>query len=216
MFFKKYVAPYLVYSIYRLLLWTWKVQVKECPELKHTLEQGKPVILAHWHGDEIALLQTFRLRKVSTIVSTSEDGEMMNRLIHLMGGETSRGSSTRGGVGALKGLIRLVRGGWSCSFAVDGPKGPIYKAKPGVFEIAKLLQLPIYFAGVSCNRMLSFPKSWNKTYVPKPFARIIIDWQGPMLPPSEEMDPRHPELALELENRLHAAKQQAARDIAVS
>src|SRR5690606_9607434 len=157
----------------------------------------------------IALLQFFSIYKVSTIVSTSKDGEMMNNLVRWMGGETSRGSSTRGGVGALKGLFKLVQNGWNCSFAVDGPKGPIYKAKPGVFEISKRLKIPIYVAGVHCDRPLIFPKSWNQTYLPKPFAKITVKWLGPWGPVSENQDAKDLDLAKSLEDFLFEARRQA-------
>jgi lysophospholipid acyltransferase (LPLAT)-like uncharacterized protein len=206
----------LVWIIYRTLWLTWKVEIIEPESLKKKLKEKDPVIFSHWHGDEIVLLQLAGSYRIATITSTSKDGEMMDRLFHFMGGETSRGSSTRGAVQALKGLIRLVKSGWNCSFAVDGPKGPIYKVKPGVFEVAKLLRAPIYTAGVACDRAIHFPKSWNKTYLPKPFAKIIIAWTGPWPPLSKEEDPRDPERAKFLETELNNAKQQAFNIIAAN
>lgn len=205
----RYVIPYLVFFIYSALRFTWRVNLREPEELKQRLKNREPFILTHWHGDELALYQFIGYYRVGTIVSTSKDGEIMNTMVRLIGGHTSRGSSTRGGVGALKGLLRLVREGWNCSFAVDGPKGPIYKVKPGVFEVARAMQVPMFWVGVSCNRAFHFPKSWNKTYLPKPFARIEVQWHGSMMVP-RDADPKSSELALDLETKLNAAKQQAA------
>lgn len=207
---RTFFVSLLVYTLYKILQWTWRLEVVEPPELQKMMKENKPCILAHWHGDEIALLQFFSIYKVATIVSTSKDGEMMNKLVRWMGGETSRGSSTRGGVGALKGLFKLVGQGWNCSFAVDGPKGPIYKAKPGVFEISKRMQIPIFSAGVYCDRAIHFPKSWNKTYLPKPFARIKVIWLGPWGPVSENEDAKDPMIAEQLEKILFEARTQAA------
>lgn len=102
--------------------------------MKDLLARRSPIILAHWHGDELLLLSLIRRYKVATIASTSVDGDLMASLVGLMNGKVVRGSSTRGGAGALKGLMRLVRAGHNSSFAVDGPKGPIYKVKPGVLS----------------------------------------------------------------------------------
>lgn len=213
---RKWFLPLLVFVIYRSLKLTWKITLIEPPEMKSALRERKPFILAHWHGDEIVLMQLLGRYRIATIVSTSKDGEMMNTLIHMFGAVSSRGSSTRGAVGALKGLIRLVRDGHNCSFAVDGPKGPIYKVKPGVFETSRMLDLPIYWAGVACDRAFEFPKSWNKTYLPKPFAKVRIEWHGPSPAITEAQDPRDPELATRLEVQLNAAKQQALGSIANS
>lgn len=211
---KSFAISVLVFIIYRLLRWTWKVEFHEPEALKTALKNRDPVIFCHWHGDELALLQLFAIYPIGTIVSTSKDGALMDRVVRWHGGRTARGSSTRGGVGALKGLVRIVRDGWNCSFAVDGPKGPLHKVKPGVFEISKMLKLPLYWAGVSCDRAWVFPKTWNQTYLPRPFAHVHIHWFGPMPAVSSEQDPRDQKLAETLEQSLHAAKQQALASIA--
>ena len=141
---------------------------------------------------------------------------MMSVIIHLMGGKSTQGSSSRGGVGGLKGLIRLMREGNNCSFAVDGPKGPIYKVKPGIFELSRLLNCPIYYAGVATDSAIQFPKAWNKTFFPKPFAKVLIQWHGPLPATTKDQDPRDPKLAENLETLLHSAKQQALKVIAES
>lgn len=182
--------------------------------MKKELLNKTPLALAHWHGDEIALLHLVKKYKIATITSTSNDGEMMDKLFHFLGGKTSRGSSTRGAVQALKGLCRLIKSGRNCSFAVDGPKGPIYKAKPGVFEVSRLMGCPIFVGGVFCDKYVLFNKSWNQTYLPKPFAKIVVVWRGPIGPISKNQDPRSQDLALYLENELRAAKQQALKIIA--
>lgn len=199
-----------IYCIYWCLKKTWRVTITETNALKSNIQKQQPFILSHWHGDEIALLQLIPKYNIGTVVSSSEDGNIMNVLVRCVGGKTVRGSSTRGGVGALKGLIRLVKSGCNCSFAVDGPKGPIYQIKPGVFEISKLLGLPIFAGGVYCDRRLEFPKSWNKTYLPLPFAKIHICWLDAFSQISKDQDPRDPKLAEDLKLLLMKARNDSA------
>lgn len=208
---RKILLGSLIWLIYRLWSWTWRVELHEPEELTKAVEKKSPFILAHWHGDELALIQLIKRYRIGTITSTSKDGELMDQVLKLLGAATSRGSSTRGGVGALKGMIDLFRRGRSVSFAVDGPKGPIYQVKPGVFEVSRIQQVPIYAAGVACERAIRFPRSWNQTYFPKPFARIVIFWVGPLPGLTREQDPRSPELAEHLKNQLFAAKHNAAK-----
>jgi lysophospholipid acyltransferase (LPLAT)-like uncharacterized protein len=210
MFLRKYLIPFIVWIIYKTFWLTWRMKVHEPDSMKRAFKNKEPFILAHFHGDEIVLLGLIGYYRIATISSQSKDGEIMNTLIHLVGGKTSRGSSTRGAVQALKGLIRLVRDEkMNCSFAVDGPKGPIYKVKPGVFETSRLLNAPIYVAGICCDRAFHFPKSWNKTYFPKPFAKIEVVWSGPIGPITKDEDPRSPALAENTENELFQAKRRA-------
>jgi lysophospholipid acyltransferase (LPLAT)-like uncharacterized protein len=212
--FRKYLLPIIVFVFYRTLSWTWRVRVIEPESLLTELKERKPFVLAHWHGDELVLLSLITRYRLATIASTSKDGELMATILKWLGVKLSRGSSTRGGVQALKGLLRLVKDGYNCSFAVDGPKGPLHKVKPGVFELSRMISAPTYAAGVYCDRAIHFPKSWNKTYLPKPFAKIVVCWVGPMPPVPRDEDPRNPDLALELEGLLHHARQQAAKFIA--
>ncbi len=212
---RKYILGFIAWLLIRTLILTWRVKVEEPESLISSFKNQEPVIFAHWHGDELGLINRIGPYRIATIASTSKDGEMMNTIIHLLGGNTSRGSSTRGGVNALKGLIRLVKDKkHNTSFAVDGPKGPIYQVKPGVFEVSRLMGVPIYVAGVACDSKWVFEKAWNKAYLPKPFARIQIVWSGPIGPITKDQDPRSPELANQLADALRNAQAEALKKIA--
>jgi lysophospholipid acyltransferase (LPLAT)-like uncharacterized protein len=210
------VVGFLVWIIYRLISWSWRIQIHEPPQLIESTKNKTPFVLAHFHGDEIALLFLVKRYKLATMISTSKDGEMMNTIYTLLGGKTSRGSSTRGGVSALKGLIEICKRGSSSNIAVDGPKGPIYEIKPGVFELSRLLKSEIFAGSAHCESAWRFPRSWNQTYFPKPFAKVTIYWTGPFGPITKADDPRSPELAKALQNQLFAARQQAANLFGVS
>ncbi len=192
---------------------TWRLKVEEPPELQQLIKEKKPFILAHWHGDEIALFGLVPRYRLATITSQSKDGSMMDLMLRLQGTKTSRGSSTRGAVGALKGLIQHAKKGYNCSYAVDGPKGPLHKAKAGVFETSRVINAPIFVAGVACDRQISFEKSWNKTFLPKIFSRVHVIWRGPFPALSRDQDPRDPQLALALEKALFDAGQEARASI---
>lgn len=184
------------------------------PELLLAIKNRESSLLAHWHGDELVLQTLIGPYRVATMSSTSADGEIMNTIIHLLGGWTSRGSSTRGAVSGLLGLVRLVkRIKCNCSFSVDGPKGPLHVVKPGVFEMSRLLNnASIYPAGAACDRAWRFEKSWNKMYLPKPFAKVCIVWAGP-LPLPEEIDPRSIELQNQLAQEIAKAHEYAEREL---
>jgi hypothetical protein len=213
---RRILLPILVWVLYKLLYFTWRIKVNEPDEMKNAIKENKPFILAHWHGDELALIHLFSRYKLATMTSTSKDGELVDKIVRWLGGVTSRGSSTRGGVGALKGLIRLIRSGYNSSIAVDGPKGPIYKVKPGIFELSKLTGCPIYWAGVYCDNPYVFQRAWNKSILPKPFSKIYIQWNGPWGPVQKEDDPKNVLFANHLEKELNAAKHQVFKKFDVN
>lgn len=207
---------FLVWIIYRMLSLTWRVQITTPESMFTAVKEKKGIILAHFHGDELFLISLVKKYRISTMTSTSKDGEIMNTALNLLGAKTSRGSATRGGVSALKGLLKLNKQGYNASFAVDGPKGPIHKVKPGVFEFSRLTKSDIYSCGVAVSDAWHFPRSWNKTYLPKPFAKIQVVWLGPVLAIDKSQDPRSEVLANTLENQLFDARSQAAKLFAES
>lgn len=211
MFLRKYIFPFIIWTIYKALSFTWRVRKHEPASLQKSLaEKKQPILFAHYHGDEIAMLQLIGPYHIATMSSKSKDGELMNRLIRLMGGTTSRGSSSRGAVEALRGLVKIIKkDGYNACLAVDGPKGPIYRVKPGIFEISRLANAPIYYAGVHCDKAWHFPKAWNKTFLPKPFAIVDIVWIGPFGPYGKNDDPRDPNLLALAEAELVSARSKA-------
>lgn len=214
---KKYLLSFIVFIFYKVLSSTWKIQIEEPIEMKKLLEEKSPLLLAHWHGDELLLISLIKRYRIATITSLSKDGSMMDIVLKLLGAKTSRGSSTRGGVQALKGLIKLAQSGYNCSFAVDGPKGPIHQVKPGVFELSKILSLGsggnIFAGGVNVDRAWHFPKSWNKTYLPKPFAKVKVVWVYALPALHKDQDPKSLELKKSLEVSLHQAQELSGRNI---
>lgn len=203
------IAPYLLFVIYKLLYWSWRIDLRETEDIKRCRETGGGFIFAHWHGDELGILHLLKKYNVSCIISTSKDGELMNKVVQLLGAETTRGSSTRGGASALKGIIRLVQKGRRPSVAVDGPKGPIYKVKPGVFQISRLSQLPIIPISFHTSNGFVFEKSWNKSVLPLPFSRVTICIGETMQPVSKDWDAKSDDLSLELERLINQTKDKA-------
>jgi lysophospholipid acyltransferase (LPLAT)-like uncharacterized protein len=208
------LTHWLVYYFYRLIIALWRIKIVEHPDVTAKIKAGHPLILAHWHGDELALIHLVRPYNLATMTSTSRDGEIVNFVICKLGGDTSRGSSTRGGVSALKGLIRLCRSGRIVSIAVDGPRGPIYQPKPGVFELSKICGAAIVPVGVVTNHSFVFKKAWNKAFLPLPGAKVVIYFAQPIAALKADEEPKNIALATALTTQLGAAKQQAAKIIA--
>jgi len=136
--------------------------------------------VAHWHGDELALLPRFGHMALTILVSRSKDGELMARGAMALGYRVTRGSSTRGAVGGLLALIKAVREGHTVVLAVDGPNGPRGVCKPGIVRVVQKTGIPLLPVGVAGSRRIVFHKSWNKAYLPLPFSRQVIYVDKPL------------------------------------
>ena len=210
LFLKLRLLPYFVYVLHRLLALTWRLEINYCDELLDDLTAKRSVVLAHWHRDETVLIICIRKVRAGILNSKSSDGQMMARVVKLYGAKTASGSSSKDGVGALKGLIRLAKSGRNPTLAVDGPRGPYKKIKPGVFQVSRLCHAKVYPGAVECSNFWSFSKSWDKTYLPKPFSRVVIHWGPPMPAVEKQDDPKSEKLAKNLVQHFDQCQRLAA------
>lgn len=135
---------------------------------------GENYLLAFFHQDELCLLHHWRNRNMGVLVSISKDGEIINNVAKILGYKSVRGSSSRRAVSGLIAAIKRVRAGQSMAFAVDGPRGPIYKVKDGICAVSNKTNTPIIPVRARASRRKIFEKSWNKAKFPYPFSRIDL------------------------------------------
>ena len=215
--FRASPGPSLVYWFYRALMASWRVRVEQPPSLQAALAARQPVIFAHWHGDELALIHLAGPLRIATLTSLSQDGELMDKVLQRLGAVTARGSSSKGGAAALRGLVKLCRsGGYNVSFAVDGPKGPIYEVKPGVFEFSRLMEAPVYVTSVGVSRPWISRRSWNRAVLPGWFSQVVVRFEDGLPPVTRELDPRDPALAAQLAAQLQDAKARICAEVGVN
>jgi len=137
------------------------------------IDAGKPVIYVLWHGRLLPLAYRHRNQGVVGLISRSKDGAYLTGALERWGFGAVRGSSSRGGMEALRGLVRETRKGHSLAITPDGPRGPRQKLKTGVLVAAQLSGLPIIPVSATADRGW-WPERWDRFLVPKPFARVRI------------------------------------------
>lgn len=147
-------------------------------------EMGQPVMFVFWHGQLLPLVHYHRHEAIVVLVSEHEDGEYITRVIERNGFETVRGSSTRGGTKGLKGLVRAAREGHDLGVTPDGPRGPRGEFKPGALLAAQMAGLPVVPISVRASSGWRF-RSWDGFLVPKPLARITIEYHPPRQVPRD-------------------------------
>ena len=133
-----------------------------------------PVIYPFWHRCLIPACFLWRKKQIAVLTSTSFDGEYIARILNRFGYTPVRGSSTRGGVRGLLGMQRELESGHAVAFAIDGPRGPMYVAKPGPLLLARVTGLPIVCFHVALEDPWVLTKSWDRFMVPKPFSRALL------------------------------------------
>lgn len=137
-----------------------------------------------WHDCIYLAIYFWRRRGIAYMTSQSFDGEYIARFLQRFGFGAVRGSSTRGGVGAMVEMARLLRAGVPVGFTLDGPKGPRRVAKMGAVLLAKKSGQPILPFNVTAMRHWQAP-SWDKLQVPMPFTRALVSIATPIFVPAD-------------------------------
>jgi len=163
------LAGLLLYWLIRAIGATMKFEVIGWEN--HT--EDEPLVYCFWHNRIPTATYFWRHRGIVVMSSQSFDSEYIARFIQRFGYGTAKGSSTRGARAGLIQMIRAVRAGKSAAFTVDGPRGPIYEAKPGALLLAAKANAAILPFSISLDRCWRLP-SWDRIEIPKPFARAVV------------------------------------------
>jgi lysophospholipid acyltransferase (LPLAT)-like uncharacterized protein len=161
------VAPPLASQIIRLLGHTMRISTVGGETVDELYRQGKQIIIAFWHGRQVMMPLAYRGRLASILISQHRDGEIIARITRYFGFQAIRGSSTRGGLRAIRQLVKAGRDGGDLVVTPDGPKGPACMVQPGVIYLAKVTGLPIVPLTFACSKK-------------KPF-RVGINFRFPIL-----------------------------------
>jgi len=174
----KNILPFLGWAAVTLYSKTLRLQVLGKENADKMINSGKTVIFAVIHGRQFAVYRMLGYNDLCVMVSTSRDGMLAAGVLKKFGFEVAYGSSAKSPVRALLGMIKLMHTGYNGVMAVDGPKGPIYKVKPGILFLAKKMDaviVPFVFSSKKAVIM----KAWDKYMLPKPFAKSVVIFGEP-------------------------------------
>ena len=167
------VGGWAIYSVLKLLGWTTRKRYVGADELFRRFAAGEQVILSFWHGRLVMMPFAYRGRGACIMNSRHRDGELISRVIRRFGIEVVYGSSTRGWVGGLKGLLAAHAKGKDLVVVPDGPRGPRCRAKSGIIQLARATGAPIYPAACGASRARTLTGSWDWLSIPLPLARVV-------------------------------------------
>ena len=144
-------------------------------------------IFCFWHRCTLPCGWYFRKFRCSILISRSFDGELIARTLGLLGYNSVRGSSSRGGAAGLLALKGVIESGLPVVFTADGPRGPIYETKIGPVKLAQM-------TGQAMGSFYLLPerawvlRSWDRFLIPKPFSRVAVSWSRKVSAPAADAD----------------------------
>ncbi len=182
------VADLAFFVLIKLIGRTVRWQVEGWENWEAATRDGAIPIYTFWHNRVFLATYFWKKRRIVVMTSQSFDGEYIARFIQRFGYGAARGSSTRGGIGAIVEMVRLMRAGCPTAFTIDGPKGPRYVAKMGAVLLAKKTGNPILPFTITPKRFWTAKSSWDQFQLPPPFTRARVYIAPPIYVSAEADD----------------------------
>lgn len=192
--FKKAIASHalqrLIYYGIRVYAATFRLTVENERVWMQHLQQGGRVILCTWHQQFFCAIRPFK-RYVSfspsLMISRSADGDIIAGVARLTGWHPVRGSSSKGGKSALRELIDRLKASGLAGHIADGPRGPLGRLKAGAIQLAIQADAVIVPFYLTADRAWFF-NSWDRFFIPKPFARVSLTFDDPIQLPAVDSE----------------------------
>jgi len=174
------LTPPLVAALVRLLGPTLRLRAEGVEALAPSWTAARPLIYCVWHGRMLMvpwlnarLRRSHGARTVRVLASRSRDGGLIAEYARCFGLDVVRGSSSRGGAGALRALVAAVESGRDVALAPDGPRGPRRQLGIGVVALAALTGAPVVPLGFAARPAWRLA-TWDEFQIPRPFARAAL------------------------------------------
>lgn len=153
--------------------WMGSLEYK-CAYYDESIDPVKPTysgqkIYIFWHEYILFPLYLRGNNNLTMLLSRHRDTDVLSRTAYHMGFEFVRGSTSRGGMAALRELVRRSRN-MNLTITPDGPRGPRRRLAQGPIYLASKLGLPIVAMGFGYDRPWRMG-TWDHHAVPRPFSR---------------------------------------------
>ena len=174
------LAPFAGRIILRLLYGSLRLTEEGTANISAARKMSKNgnVIFASWHSHLVILAYHLRGKNIHLLISRHRDGQLITSILEKLGYSAARGSSTRGGVA---GLFGMVKGAADTDLGItpDGPRGPAGQVKQGIAALAKITGMPVIPLGYSATKYWRL-SSWDRHVVPKPGSACRIRYGTPV------------------------------------
>lgn len=204
------IIAWIVYWIVRLIGPTLRTEVIGVHNATNLRDSKQPAIGAFWHRCIFSAIWIWRDRGIVVMNTVNFDGQWTRRVIEHLGFGTAQGSSSRGAMEGLMAMGQHLQEGHSVAFAIDGPRGPRFVAKPGAVILARRTGNPVSIFHIGLERAHTLKKSWDLFQIPYPFSRAVMFVAPPIRVPadasSEVMHEKQGEIQTTLERTRELAE----------
>lgn len=147
------------------------------------LPAGERIIYCIWHENLLLPTLYFGRPDIAVLISQHRDGQLLGSLIQSLGMGMVTGSTTRGGVEAVRKLVDENAPFRHLAVTPDGPRGPRRVVQQGLVYVASRTGMKVACVGVGYRRPWRLG-SWDTFAIPRPFTRARCVTADPIAVPA--------------------------------
>ncbi|MBF0249526.1 MAG: lysophospholipid acyltransferase family protein [Alphaproteobacteria bacterium] len=199
----------LLIALYlRVVRLTGRWETRGEDDVQRLMDAGQPLIFCFWHGRLISNIFCWRNEAVLHILSTPHrDGQIAARSYNRFGIQTIWGSTKKGGTGAVREILKVLKDGGVIGITPDGPKGPRQRMQKSAIDMARMtgaMLVPVSNATTRCKWL----GTWDRMVLPLPFGRGVFAFGEAMEIPRKASDEEFERIRAAFEDRLNALTRQ--------
>jgi lysophospholipid acyltransferase (LPLAT)-like uncharacterized protein len=209
--------PLLIKLVGLVIAWAVRLWIGtlryRCHPLGEPVEPTWPGLEGHylyafWHEDLLVPAYQYSGPHSRVLISQHADGQMIAAAARRLRLRVVSGSTTRGGVQALREILRGEQ--THLVITPDGPRGPRRQVQRGLVYLAARTGMPIVPVAFAYRRAWRM-KSWDRFVVPCPFS-TVVGVTGRAIPVPADLDRDQFEAyRKEVEKGMEEAGEEAAR-----
>jgi lysophospholipid acyltransferase (LPLAT)-like uncharacterized protein len=135
----------------------------------HHTAPGDRYIYAMWHENMLLPAFQFARRDIYVLLSKHGDAQLFAEVCRMLRVPLIRGSTTRGGIEAVRQILRKTGRTAHLAMTPDGPLGPRRRVHAGIAYLAAHTGMPIVPTGFGYDRPWR-ARSWDRFAVPRPWT----------------------------------------------
>lgn len=174
----KQLQSFILSALYRLIGPTLRIDTTALTSINTIKKKNlTPALFAVWHDETFVCFYHYRNRQVGFLREASLNGEILASVAKSLGYvdfAVTDNANDRQTIKATIQFIKYLQDGHDGVFAIDGPRGPYHKAKPGILYIAEKAKVTVIALKVKYSHAMRFWWRWDKYLIPLPFSRCTI------------------------------------------
>jgi lysophospholipid acyltransferase (LPLAT)-like uncharacterized protein len=184
--------PLLIKAAGFLIAWVIRLWISSLRYLYRPVEEDvtphapglkERFLYVFWHENMLVPAYHYGRPDTWVLISQHADGQMIAQACRHLRMRVVTGSTTRGGVEALRQMLRIGKKA-HLVITPDGPRGPRRRVQPGLIYLAARTGLPIIPVGLGYQKASRLP-SWDRMALPWPGSAVVVITAARLLVPPD-------------------------------